>query len=172
MWSIQTVPWGYYFKRRLVLVTSRRFTYLTKNSAHSPTRSHALHYSVLVILSHPQSPIPPPCPSFFLSNAVLQLTVPALLCVLYSGSDDKNDKQGIVASSYAKPEPSRIFLVGHVKGWITFPPFKMIRHKAFRMYCLQVHQQNFGTQWTSLLDVTLVCEAKENISSTFLKYGQ
>jgi len=33
MWSIQIVPWGHYFKQRLLLVTSRRFAYLTKPSS-------------------------------------------------------------------------------------------------------------------------------------------
>jgi len=109
MWSIQTITWGHYFKRRLVVVTSRRLAYLTKTS---PLTSHFTCPILQSVRSFESPAVSSPYPSFSRSNTVQQLTVPALLCVLYSVSDDKNDKQGTVASSYAKPEPSRFFSCG------------------------------------------------------------
>jgi len=41
--------------------------------------------------------------------------------------------------------------------------------KAFKMQCPQFHQQNFDH--CTFLSLTLVCQPKETIPSTFFKYG-
>lgn len=129
-----------------------------------------LDITVLVLMSHPQSHL---LQSFYLRYTVQNLAFPARVCVLYSVPDNKNDKQWIVASSYDKPEPSVFFFLwGTLKdGYNSLLSRRSgIKHSACTVF--KFTSRTWGTQWTSLFDVTLVTEAKKNISSAFLKYGQ